>query len=193
MHFNLLLGLEVLTFLLYPSIVASFSDHRPRLNIHSSPIPFKHGLSNKWCCWWPFFFYLRWNGRGILYNGLQYAGRLRSKGYVFQATGIVWGASIITKFSEISVEKYIGRFSRRWNFPVKMVHLQRWSSWTVGPVRPKLSVLLPKIFVFSPTLLSSNQHFGRNANGSFRCDWKRCFYRTMSVHFVLIIPLIMRV
>ena len=27
-----------LRFLLYPSIVASFSDHRPRLNIHSSPI-----------------------------------------------------------------------------------------------------------------------------------------------------------
>ena len=45
--FNLLLGLEVLTFLLYPSIVASFFDHRPRLNIHSSPIPFKHGVSNK--------------------------------------------------------------------------------------------------------------------------------------------------
>ena len=45
--FFLLLGLEVLTFLSYPSIVASFSDHRPRLNIYLSPIPFKHGLSNK--------------------------------------------------------------------------------------------------------------------------------------------------
>ena len=45
--FNLVLGLEVLTFLLYPSIIASFSDNRPRLNINSSPIPFKHGLSNK--------------------------------------------------------------------------------------------------------------------------------------------------
>ena len=42
-------------------------------------------------------------------------------------------------------------------FPVKMVHLQRWSSWTAGPVRPKLPVPFPKIFVFSPTLLSSNQ------------------------------------
>ena len=50
-----------------------------------------------------------------------------------------------------------------------------------------------KIFVSSPTLLSSNQNFGRNANGSFRCDWKRCFNRTMSFHFLLMIPLIMSV
>ena len=64
------------------------------------------------------------------------------------------------------------------------------ASWTVGPVRPKLPVPIPKLFVFSPTLLSSNHNFGRNANGSFRCDWKRCFNRTMSLHFVLIIPLI---
>ena len=74
-----------------------------------------------------------------------------------------------------------------------MVHLQRWSSWMAGPVRPKLPVPFPKKFVFSPTLLSSNQNFGRNANGSFRWDWKRCFNRTMSLHFVSIIPLIMRV
>ena len=50
-----------------------------------------------------------------------------------------------------------------------------------------------KIFVSSPTLLSSNQNFGRNANGSFRCNWKHCFNRTMSFHFLLMIPLIMSV
>ena len=87
----------------------------------------------------------------------------------------------------------MGPFGLRRNFPFKMVHLQRWSSWTVGPVRPKLPVPFPKIFVFSPTLLSSNQNFGRNANGSFRCDWKRYFNRTMLLHFVFITPLIMRV
>ena len=87
----------------------------------------------------------------------------------------------------------MGRFGLRGNFPVKMVHLQRWSSWTVGPVQPKLPVPLPKMFVSSPTLLSSNQNFGRNANGSFRCNWKHCFNRTMSFHFLLIIPLIMSV
>ena len=87
----------------------------------------------------------------------------------------------------------MGRFSLLRNLPVKMVHLRMWSSWTVAPVRPKLTVPFPEIFVFSPTLLSSNQNVGRNANGSFRCDWKRCFNRTMSLHFVLIIPLIMRV
>ena len=87
----------------------------------------------------------------------------------------------------------MGRFGLDGNFPVKMVHLQRWSSWTVGPVRPKLPFPLPKIFLSSPTLLSSNQNFGRNGNGSFRCDWKRCFNRTMSFHFLLMIPLIMSV
>ena len=74
-----------------------------------------------------------------------------------------------------------------------MVHLHRFSSLTVGPVWPKLPVPVPKIFVFSPTLLSSNQNFGRNANGSFRCDWKRYFNRTMLLHFVFITPLIKRV
>ena len=105
--FNLLLGLEVLRFLLCPSIVASFSNHPPRLNIHSSPVPFKHGLSNKWCCRWPFFFYLRWNGRRIPYNSLQYAGRLRPKGYVFQASGIIWGA--------FHYNKIFGNFGREIN------------------------------------------------------------------------------
>ena len=139
------------------------------------------------------FLQLRWNGRCIPYNNLQYAGRLLSKGYVFQASGIIWGASIITKFLKF-------RSRNRWDalvcveiFPVKMVHLQRWSSCTAGPVRPKLPVPFLKIFVFSPTLLSSNQNFGRNANGSFPWDWKRCFNRTMSLHFDSIIPLIMRV
>ena len=87
----------------------------------------------------------------------------------------------------------MGRFGLRGNFPVKMVHCQRWSSWTVGPVRPKLPVPLPKIFVSSPTLLSRNQNFGPNTNGSFQCDWKRCFNRTMLFHFVFMIPLIMSV
>ena len=87
----------------------------------------------------------------------------------------------------------MGRFGLRGNFPLNLVHLQRWSSWTVGLVRPKLPVPLPKIFVSSPTLLSSNQNFGRNASGSFRCGWKRCFNRTMSLHFLLMIPLIMSV
>ena len=105
--FDLLLGLEVLTFSLYSSIVASFSDHRRHLNIHSSPIPFKHGLRNKWCCWWPFFFYLRWNGRGIPYNSLQYAERLRPRGYVFQASGIIWGA--------FHYNKIFGNFGREIN------------------------------------------------------------------------------
>ena len=50
-----------------------------------------------------------------------------------------------------------------------------------------------KLFVSSPTLLSSNQNFGRNVNGSFRCNWKHCFNRTMSFHFLLMIPLIMSV
>ena len=64
----------------------------------------------------------------------------------------------------------MGRFGLRGNFPVNLVHLQRWSSWTVGLVRPKLPVPLPKIFVSSPTLLSRNQNFGPNTNGSFQCD-----------------------
>ena len=62
------------------------------------------------------------------------------------------------------------RFGLRRNFPgengppPEVVLLDGWS----GPVRPKLPVPFPKIFVFSPTLLSSNQNFGRNANGSLR-------------------------
>ena len=87
----------------------------------------------------------------------------------------------------------MGRFGLRGNFPLNLVHLQRWSSWTVGLVRPKLPVPLPKIFVSSPTLLSRNQNFGPNTNGSFQCDWKRCFNRTMLFHFVFMIPLIMSV
>ena len=87
----------------------------------------------------------------------------------------------------------MGRFGLRGNFPLNLVHLQRWSSWTVGLVRPKLPVPLPKIFVSSPTLLSRNQNFGPDTNGSFQCDWKRCFNRTMLFHFVFMIPLIMSV
>ena len=87
----------------------------------------------------------------------------------------------------------MGRFGLRGNFPLNLVHLQRWSSWTVGLVRPKLPVPLPKIFVSSPTLLSRNQNFGPNTNGSFQCDWKRCFNRTMLFHLVFMIPLIMSV
>ena len=83
----------------------------------------------------------------------------------------------------------MGCFGLRGNFLVKMVHLH-WSSWTVCPAWPK-PVPLPKIFISSLTLLSSNQHFGQNANGSFRCDWKQCFNRTMSFHFLFMIPLIM--
>ena len=61
-------------------------------------------------------------------------------------------------------------FGLRGNFPVKVVDLQSWSFLTVGPVRPKLCVPLLKIFVSSPTLQSSNQNFGRIANGSFPFD-----------------------
>ena len=87
----------------------------------------------------------------------------------------------------------MGRFGLRGNFPIKMVHLQRWTSWTVGPVRPRFTVPCSKIFVSGPTLLSSNQNFCRNANGSFRCNWKRCLNITMSFHFLLMTPLIMSV
>ena len=38
---------------------------------------------------------------------------------------------------------------------------------------------LPFHFQKNPSLLSSNQNFGRNANGSLRFDWKVCFNRTM--------------
>ena len=62
----------------------------------------------------------------------------------------------------------MGRFSLLRNLPVKMVHLQVAPVAPVAPVRPKLAVPFPEIFVLSPTLLSSNQNVGRNANGSFR-------------------------
>ena len=53
-----------------------------------------------------------------------------------------------------------GTFPRSaWKFPVKVVHLQ---------IRSKLAVPFPKILVSSPTLLSSNQNFGRSSNGSVR-------------------------
>ena len=64
----------------------------------------------------------------------------------------------------------MGRFGLRRNFPGQNGPSPEVASWTVGPVRPKLPIPIPKIFVFSPTLLNSNHNFGRNANGSFRCD-----------------------
>ena len=62
-----------------------------------------------------------------------------------------------------------------WKFPIKVVHLQ------ILQIRPKLAVPFLKILVSGPTLLSSNQNFGRSANGSLRFDF--FFDRTMSLHF----------
>ena len=83
-------------------------------------------------------------------------------------------------------------FDSRGNFPVKVVHLQRWSSLTSrsGPVRPKLAFPFPRIILSSSFLLRRNQKFGRNANGSLRFDWKHYFSRIMSCHFLLIISLV---
>lgn len=46
-----------------------------------------------------------------------------------------------------------------------------------------LPLHVQKIPFSSPTLLSSDQNFGRNANGSLRVDWKVCFIRTMLFFF----------
>ena len=83
-------------------------------------------------------------------------------------------------------------FDSRGNFPVKVVHLQRWSSLTSrsGPVQPKLAFPFPRIILSSPFLLRRNQKFGRNANGSLLFDWKHYFSRIMSFHFFLIISLV---
>lgn len=71
-------------------------------------------------------------------------------------------------FSEISVEEINGTLPRSaWKFPVKVVH----GHLQILQIRPKITVQFPKILVSSPTLLSSNQNFGRSANGSLRFDF----------------------
>lgn len=54
----------------------------------------------------------------------------------------------------------------------------------------KLALPFPKIRSYNPTLLSSNQSFGQNRNGSLQFGWRPCFNWTMSFHFFLIIPLV---
>ena len=71
--FNLLLGLEVLTFY----YIRLLLRHSP-ITVHvwtSTRLPFLSSTGSviKWCCRWPFFLYLIWNGRRIPYNSLQYA------------------------------------------------------------------------------------------------------------------------
>ena len=84
------------------------------------------------------------------------------------------------------VEVFEGKF---WSLKLSFVPKKK-TSFYMSHVFPDP---FSKIFVSSPTLLSSNQNFGRNVNGSFRCNWKHCFNRTMSFHFLLMIPLIMSV
>ena len=79
--------------------LSAFNLHLPTFNIQKryagTPVLFV-----------PFFFCLRWNGSCIPYNKLQNAGRLRPKGFLFQASRIGHRVlSIIPKVSEISVEK----------------------------------------------------------------------------------------
>ena len=63
------------------------------------------------------------------------------------------------------------RFGPSGNFPVKVVHLQRWSSLTVRSGGPKLAVpWFQKILVYSPTLPNSNQNCGRNVNELLRLE-----------------------
>ena len=64
-------------------------------------------------------------------------------------------------------------FGPRGNFPVKVVHLQGWSSLTGSPETCR-SMISKRSRFHRPTLLSSNQYFGRNANGLRRFDWKFC-------------------
>ena len=54
----------------------------------------------------------------------------------------------------------------------------------------KLALPFPKICIYNPTFLSSNQSFGQNRNGSLLFDWRPCFNRTTSFHFFVIIPLV---
>ena len=78
------------------------------------------------------------------------------------------------------------------NFPVKVVHLQRWSSLTSqsGPTKNLPFHFQKFAFTILATLLSSNQSFGQNRNGSLQFGWRPCFNWTMSFHFFLIIPLV---
>ena len=87
---------------------------------------------------------------------------------------------------EILVEKLInGTIRSVWKFsgqsgsPPEVVLGFDWS------VQSDLNLPLhvQKIPFSSPTLLSSDQNFGRNANGSLRFDWKVCFIRTMLFFF----------
>ena len=76
-------------------------------------------------------------------------------------------------FSEFSVnsKKEMERSGPRGNFPVKVIHLQRWSSLTVRSGGPKIDVpWFKKILVSSPTLPNSNQNCGRNANELLRFE-----------------------
>lgn len=72
--------------------------------------------------------------------------------------------SIMLKFSE-----FLNFWSRnKWNasFRVEIFRLQRQSSLTGRSYLTETCRSFPKILVFSPTLLASNENFDRNANGS---------------------------
>ena len=79
---------------------------------------------------------------------------------------------------EIVVEKLInGTICSVWKFSGQSGSPPEVVLGFDGSVQSDLN--LPFHFQKNPSLLSSNQNFGRNANGSLRFDWKVCFNRTM--------------
>ena len=70
------------------------------------------------------------------------------------------------KFAEISVQTQMERFDPGGNFPVKVVHLHRWSSLTgrSGPTETSRSI--SKNSRFQSYVANQYQTFGRNVNGS---------------------------
>ena len=76
-----------------------------------------------------------------------------------------------------------GTVRPRWKFPVKVVHLQRWSSLTgrSGPVWPKIAVPFSQIFVSSPAPAG---HHSQNGEW-FRCKCSVCKPQMQDLNFFL--------
>ena len=115
--------------------------------------------------------------------------------FVNYFTVSLWGVFLFSNFGGfwvLSITLKIRKFRSRnkWNALIRVEILR--SKWSTTPEvvtgrsvrQPKLTVPFPKILVSSPASVISKQNFGRNANGSLRFNWKLCFNRTISFHFL---------